>query len=923
MSMAVSAESLSGSISVSSLKVNDVLTYGITNITDISEYTVTLQGNRHYLFNNVVTNDTVLTDFTIFYDNSSSYGGVEFRPTGQSQGWYIPYDGTDITTEWLVVAVDHSQKTLTLAGVPDHTHNITYSASGATITAICNDTSCELHNSPATLTLSAADASYSGSAYAGASLTDTTAWTGAGLTAPTIEYEGRGNTSYTKSETAPANAGTYTASITVDTDKTATVDFTISKAAPGTPTVTMSDYTYSGTVSTPSIGTYSGEGAVTYYYSTTNSASGGTAWENITATTLEAKTYYMYAVIAESDNYNSYTTATTSFTISKADQTAPDAPTKASATASSITLTEITNGEYKRNNGEWQTSPTFTGLEMNTPYTFYQRLKEDDNHNASPASQSAEISTPNHTHNWSYQASGDTITATCGNDDGEHGTPLTATLTINAPTLIYVGQTGDGISAQASITDENSIKGDAVISYFNANEAGTAKDGSALSSAPTDAGKYWAEITLGTGGNTATAHVVYSIGYAVTFNTNGGSEVPMQVVRKGESATRPAAPTKAGNIFGDWYADSEYNETYRFGSSVNTNTTVHAKWGTHEVEWVFYTGSIASYSIRDVFSGTAPAVDSISDVIVSMLDETRPAATTVVGWKTETDASGNVTYYRVLMKSPTAKSLTYTGSAQELVNAGVVYGSEMQYALGTDDQTAPTQDWTTDIPTGNEAKTYFVWYKAIGDSGFSDSAAACIKVTISNPYTPPVKPKPTTDTEEYTIPVENNNTVDVGAEIQSGTAVINEITEEDLSKVTSNDNTGGNGNTPGSGAGDNSQIVIDLSGAKQEVVACELTKQSLERLADTAESNSNQVDSVKIQMTNATVELDGKALNAIADQATGSSIKLVVEDTQQTKLNQAQQNALSKYSSVTSFEAYFESNGARIHNFKGGKATVS
>ncbi|WP_156094527.1 hypothetical protein, partial [Butyrivibrio sp. WCE2006] len=176
--------------------------------------------------------------------------------------------------------------------------------------------------------------------------------------------------------------------------------------------------------------------------------------------------------------------------------------------------------------------------------------------------------------------------------------------------------------------------------------------------------------------------------------------------------------------------------------------------------------------------------------------------------------------------TPNAKTLTYTGTAQELVTAGTAENGTMQYALGTDDKTEPTSGWSTSIPTGNEAKTYFVWYKAVGAAGFSDSAAACIKVTISNPYTPPVKPKPTTDTEEYTIPVENNNAVDVGAAIESGTAVINEITEEDLSKVTSNDNIGGNGNTPGSGTGDNSQIVIDLSGAKQEVVACELTKQS-------------------------------------------------------------------------------------------------
>ncbi len=135
--------------------------------------------------------------------------------------------------------------------VPTHTHSFTYSASGAVITATCTADGCKLPpstqggtNHAVTLTLSAADAAYTGSAYAGASLSNTTAWTGAGLTAPTIEYAGRGSTSYTKSTTAPTAAGTYTASITVDTDKTATKDFTISPMALTIDTATATNRAY-------------------------------------------------------------------------------------------------------------------------------------------------------------------------------------------------------------------------------------------------------------------------------------------------------------------------------------------------------------------------------------------------------------------------------------------------------------------------------------------------------------------------------------------------------------------------------------------------------------------------------------------------------------------------------------------------------
>ena len=83
------------------------------------------------------------------------------------------------------------------------------------------------------------------------------------------------------------------------------------------------------------------------------------------------------------------------------------------------------------------------------------------------------------------------------------------------------------------------------------------------------------------------------------------------------------------------------------------------------------------------------------------------------------------------------------------------------------------------------------------------------------------------------------------------------------------------------------------------------------------------MENVEIKMTNATIELDGTALSAVSEQAEGSSIKLVVEDTQTTKLNTTQQESLRQFASAKTFQAYFESNGKEIHDFKGGKATVS
>jgi len=53
----------------------------------------------------------------------------------------------------------------------------------------------------------------------------------------------------------------------------------------------------------------------------------------------------------------------------------------------SVTLTTISGAEYRQGStGAWQPSPTFSGLEPNTGYTFYARLAETTTYEASPAS---------------------------------------------------------------------------------------------------------------------------------------------------------------------------------------------------------------------------------------------------------------------------------------------------------------------------------------------------------------------------------------------------------------------------------------------------------------------------------------------------------------------------------------------------------
>ena len=76
-----------------------------------------------------------------------------------------------------------------------------------------------------------------------------------------------------------------------------------------------------------------------------------------------------------------------------------------------------------------------------------------------------------------------------------------------------------------------------------------------------------------------TMRFLKKVTYAVTFNANGGSEVASINVVNGKTVSKPADPSKEGNVFIGWYADEACTKLYPFGTeAVTANTTVYAKW---------------------------------------------------------------------------------------------------------------------------------------------------------------------------------------------------------------------------------------------------------------------------------------------------------------------------------------------------------
>ncbi|MBR2133645.1 MAG: InlB B-repeat-containing protein [Eubacterium sp.] len=72
-----------------------------------------------------------------------------------------------------------------------------------------------------------------------------------------------------------------------------------------------------------------------------------------------------------------------------------------------------------------------------------------------------------------------------------------------------------------------------------------------------------------------TFNAVWINGITITFNSNGGSNVPSQLIAPGSKATQPSKPTKAGYTFLGWYLGSA---KFSFNTAVTQNITLIAHW---------------------------------------------------------------------------------------------------------------------------------------------------------------------------------------------------------------------------------------------------------------------------------------------------------------------------------------------------------
>lgn len=292
-------------------------------------------------------------------------------------------------------------------------------------------------------------------------------------------------------------------------------------------------------------------------------------------------------------------TASVDFAIQKADQATPAAPSaeEAQVTSDSVTLKEVDGCQYSMDGQNWQAGPAFTGLTKDTEYTFYQRLKGDDNHNPSPAS-SVKIRTAK-TYTVIYTVTGDSPegapTAPKDTNEYEEGSPVSVKEALSMTGYTFSGWSTD--DETVTVTNGQFSMPDHAVTFTGSWKINTHtltvnyqyEDGKEAAGAYTEFLDYAAEYAVDSPaieGYTAsretvsgkmpdedvTVDVVYKADeHTITFDTDGGSKINAITQAYGTQIKAPADPKKDGYTFSGW--DTEIPKTMPA-----KDLTIKAKW---------------------------------------------------------------------------------------------------------------------------------------------------------------------------------------------------------------------------------------------------------------------------------------------------------------------------------------------------------
>jgi uncharacterized repeat protein (TIGR02543 family) len=113
--------------------------------------------------------------------------------------------------------------------------------------------------------------------------------------------------------------------------------------------------------------------------------------------------------------------------------------------------------------------------------------------------------------------------------------------------------------------------------------------------------------------------------YTVTFCTNGGCSIDSQTVPWRSLVTKPADPVRGCDKFEGWYTDKALTEPYDFGTPVDGDITLYAKWTRRCCKTVTYLSGNIRYAVQNVADGEPAA----------QIADPKACGFTFVGWYTD------------------------------------------------------------------------------------------------------------------------------------------------------------------------------------------------------------------------------------------------------------------------------------------------
>jgi methionine-rich copper-binding protein CopC len=653
------------------------------------------------------------TNGSATYSGSATNGGASVSVTTPSSGYTIKY-GTASGTYNLT-----SIPTYTNAG----TYTIYYQVTATNYTTKTGSFTITIATKAMTVSTTNGSATYSGSATnGGAKVSVTTPSSGY-----TIKYGTTNGTYDLTSIPTYTNAGTYTiyyqVTATNYTTKTGSFTITINKANGSVTAPTAKSLTYSGSAQALVNAGSSSTGTIQYKLGSSGS------YSTSIPTAINAGTYTVYYKVVGDSNHNDVAEASVSVTIAKASGSVTK-PTAKSLTYSGSAQALVNAGssstgtiQYKLDSGNYSTTiPTATNAGT---YTVYYKVVGDSNHNdvteasvsVTIAKASGSVTKPTAkslTYSGSAQALVNVGSSSTGTiqyklgSSGSYSTSIPTAINAGTYTVYYkvVGDSNHNDVTEASVSVTIATKAMTVsATNGSATYSGSATNGGASVSVTTPSSGYTIKYGTTSGSYTLTSIPTYTnagtytIYYQVTatnYTTKTGSfTITIATKTMTVSATNGSAT----------YSGSATNG----GASVSVTTPSSGatiKYGT----------TSGSYTLTSIPTYTNAGTYTIYYQVTATNYTTKTGSFTI----TINKANGSVT-------APTAKSLTYSGSEQALVNAGSSSTGTIQYKLGD------SGSYSTSIPTAINAGTYKVYYKVVGDSNHNDVTEASVSVTIAKP----------------------------------------------------------------------------------------------------------------------------------------------------------------------------------------------